>query len=65
MFIFVYICVFRTNNVEDHVVEQKSGLKIDDLRSVSGKELFKNNQYLVRIKCTFIYFLELTLTLTL
>ena len=47
------------------MVEQKSGLKIDDLRSVSGKELFKNNQYLVRIKCTFINFLELTLTLTL
>lgn len=39
--------VHRTNHVEDHVVEQNSGLKIDNLRSVSGKELFKNNQYLV------------------
>lgn len=52
MLIFVCICVFRTNNVEDHVVEQNSGLQIDDLRSVSGKELFKNNQYLVRITYT-------------
>uniref|UniRef100_A0A3Q0S5C4 Ssu-2 homolog n=1 Tax=Amphilophus citrinellus TaxID=61819 RepID=A0A3Q0S5C4_AMPCI len=35
------------NNVEDHVVEQNPSLKIDDLRSVTGKELFKNSQYLV------------------
>lgn len=39
--------VFRTNHVEDQLVEQKSGLKANDLHSVSGKELFKNSQYLV------------------
>ncbi|XP_019716110.1 protein SSUH2 homolog [Hippocampus comes] len=44
---FVQLKVEWTNHVEDHVVEQNSGLKIDNLRSVSGKELFKNNQYLV------------------
>ncbi|XP_030277096.1 protein SSUH2 homolog [Sparus aurata] len=44
---YINLKVEWTNNVEDHVVEQKSGLKIDDLRSVSGKELFKNNQYLL------------------
>ncbi|CAJ1050931.1 protein SSUH2 homolog [Xyrichtys novacula] len=35
------------NNVEDHVVQQNSGLSSDDLHSVTGKELFKNNQYLL------------------
>ncbi len=44
---YICVCVCRTNNVEDHVVEQNSGLKIDNLSSVSGKELFKNSQYLV------------------
>lgn len=45
----VYVChnLCRVNNVEDHVVNQNSGMNIDDLRSVSGKELFKNSQYLV------------------
>eukprot|EP00064_Thunnus_orientalis_P012053 superscaffoldBa00001803_g12087 len=37
----------RTNHLEDHVVQQNSGLSADDLHSVSGKELFKNNQYLL------------------
>ncbi|KAG7226817.1 hypothetical protein INR49_014166 [Caranx melampygus] len=37
----------RTNHVEDHVVEQNSGLAVDDLRSVSGKELYKYNQYML------------------
>lgn len=43
------VCVFvcRINHVEDHVINQNSGMNMDDLRSVSGKELFKNNQYLV------------------
>ncbi|XP_036958203.1 protein SSUH2 homolog [Acanthopagrus latus] len=44
---YINLKVEWTNNVEDHVVEQNSGLQIDDLRSVSGKELFKNNQYLL------------------
>lgn len=44
---YIKLKVEWTNNVEDHVIEQNSGLKVDDLRSVSGKELFKNNQYLL------------------
>ncbi|XP_023271924.1 protein SSUH2 homolog [Seriola lalandi dorsalis] len=44
---FIQLKVEWTNHVEDHVVEQNSGLKVDDLRSVSGKELFKNNQFLL------------------
>lgn len=44
-----YVCVFRVNNVEDHVVNQNSGMNVDELRSVTGKELFKNSQYLVQI----------------
>ncbi|XP_071351266.1 protein SSUH2 homolog [Trachinotus anak] len=44
---FIQLKVEWTNHVEDHVVEQNSGLKVDELQSVSGKELFKNNQYLL------------------
>lgn len=44
---YIKLKVEWVNNVEDHVVEQNSGLQIDDLRSVTGKELFKNNQYLL------------------
>ncbi|KAM8867284.1 protein SSUH2 homolog [Synchiropus picturatus] len=44
---YIKLKVEWTNNVEDHVMEQSSGMKIDDLRSVSGKELFKNSQYMV------------------
>ncbi|XP_019952039.1 protein SSUH2 homolog [Paralichthys olivaceus] len=44
---FIELKVEWTNHVEDHLVEQSGGLKVDDLRSVSGKELFKNNQYLL------------------
>lgn len=40
--------VFRNNQVEDHVVDQNSGLTTDELRSAHGKELFKNSQFLVR-----------------
>ncbi|KAJ3602192.1 hypothetical protein NHX12_029951 [Muraenolepis orangiensis] len=39
--------VFRTNHVEDHAVQQNNGLQAGDLSSVSGKELFKNSQFLV------------------
>ncbi|XP_029359109.1 protein SSUH2 homolog isoform X2 [Echeneis naucrates] len=44
---FIQLKVEWTNNIEDHVVEQNSGLDVSDLQSVSGKELFKNNQYLL------------------
>ncbi|XP_075994477.1 protein SSUH2 homolog [Genypterus blacodes] len=44
---FIQLKVEWTNHVEDHVVQQSCGLPVDQLRSVTGKELFKNNQYLV------------------
>lgn len=44
---FIQLKVEWKNNVEDHVVQQNSGLNIEDLRSVTGKELFKNNMYLL------------------
>lgn len=44
---YIQLKVEWVNNVEDHVVEQNSGLNVADLQSVTGKELFKNNQYLL------------------
>lgn len=44
---YIKLKVEWVNNVEDHVVEQNSGLEIGDLQSVTGKELFKNSQYLL------------------
>ncbi|XP_034724178.1 protein SSUH2 homolog [Etheostoma cragini] len=44
---YIKVKVEWTNHVEDHVVAQNCGLNVDELRSVSGKELFKNNQYLL------------------
>ncbi|XP_047439272.1 protein SSUH2 homolog [Mugil cephalus] len=44
---YIELKVEWTNNVEDHVVEQNSGLNAEELRSVTGKELFKNSQYLL------------------
>lgn len=39
----------RKNNSDDYVVEQSSGLQIDNLSKVSGKELFRDSQYLVNV----------------
>ncbi|XP_029990046.1 protein SSUH2 homolog [Sphaeramia orbicularis] len=44
---YIQLKVEWVNNVEDHVVEQNSGLNVADLHSVTGKELFKNSQYLL------------------
>ncbi|XP_037534897.1 protein SSUH2 homolog [Nematolebias whitei] len=44
---YIKLKVEWKTNVDNHVVEQNSGLKVDDLGSVSGKELFKNSQYMV------------------
>ncbi|KAM9758877.1 LOW QUALITY PROTEIN: protein SSUH2 homolog [Menidia menidia] len=41
---YINLKVEWTNHLEDHVVEQKIGLAVEKLQSVSGKELFKNNQ---------------------
>lgn len=47
LFLCVHVC-FRINRVEDHVENQTSGLNPDNLRSVHGKKLFENSQYLVQ-----------------
>uniref|UniRef100_A0A3Q4BXQ7 Ssu-2 homolog, tandem duplicate 1 n=1 Tax=Mola mola TaxID=94237 RepID=A0A3Q4BXQ7_MOLML len=46
--LLVYIdLTVKTNNSEDYVVEQSSGLKIDNLSKVSGKELFRDTHFMV------------------
>lgn len=44
---YINLKVEWKNNVEDHVVQQQSGLNPDDLQNVHGKELFKNSNYLL------------------
>uniref|UniRef100_UPI003AAD242A protein SSUH2 homolog n=1 Tax=Centroberyx gerrardi TaxID=166262 RepID=UPI003AAD242A len=44
---YINLKVEWINHVEDFVLEQSSGLQAEQLSSVTGKELFKNNQYLV------------------
>uniref|UniRef100_A0A8C7XTR5 Protein SSUH2 homolog n=1 Tax=Oryzias sinensis TaxID=183150 RepID=A0A8C7XTR5_9TELE len=44
---YIKLKVEWANHVDDHVVQDRSGLKPDDLQSVSGKELFKNSVYMV------------------
>ncbi|KAM4613382.1 protein SSUH2 homolog [Polymixia lowei] len=44
---YIKLKIEWTNHVEDFVLEQTSGLHTGDLSSVTGKELFKNSQYLV------------------
>ncbi|XP_068578277.1 protein SSUH2 homolog [Cebidichthys violaceus] len=46
MLSYIKLEVKWSNHVEDHVVQQNSGLTID-LKSVSGKELFKNSHILL------------------
>lgn len=36
-----------TTNTDNYVVEQSSGLQLDNLSKVTGKELFRDSQYLV------------------
>ncbi|KAM4581916.1 protein SSUH2 homolog isoform 1-T2 [Fundulus diaphanus] len=44
---YVKVKVEWKNNVDDHLVEQNSGLKAGELKSVSGKELYKITQIMV------------------
>lgn len=41
--------IFRTNNANDYVVEQSSGLQVDNFSKVSGKEVFRDSQYMVTV----------------
>lgn len=47
LLLYFVINACRTNNTEDYVVEQSSGLHVDNISKVSGKELFKDSQYMV------------------
>ncbi|XP_030224534.1 protein SSUH2 homolog isoform X1 [Gadus morhua] len=43
----INLTVKWTNNSSDYIVEQSSGLLLENLNQVTGKELFKDAQYLV------------------
>lgn len=45
--------IFRTNNANDYVVEQSSGLQVDNFSKVSGKEVFRDSQFMVTV-CHFL-----------
>lgn len=47
MLAFINLKVEWKNNVDDHMVQQNSGLSMGDLQKVHGKELFKNSQPLL------------------
>ncbi|XP_029974113.1 protein SSUH2 homolog isoform X2 [Salarias fasciatus] len=47
LLVYINLTVKWTNNSNDYVVEQLSGLNSDNLSQVSGKELFRDTQYLV------------------
>lgn len=47
LLVYINLTVTWKNNSDDYVVEQSSGLQIDNLSKVSGKELFRDSQYLV------------------
>ncbi|KAI4888294.1 hypothetical protein NFI96_011989 [Prochilodus magdalenae] len=44
---YIKLIVEWKNNTEDFVAEQASGLKIEKLSGVSGKQLFKDTKYMV------------------
>ncbi|XP_037540388.1 protein SSUH2 homolog [Nematolebias whitei] len=47
LLVYIRLNVNWTNNTEDYVVEQSSGLHVDNISKVSGKELFRDSQYMV------------------
>ncbi|KAF3860601.1 hypothetical protein F7725_000856 [Dissostichus mawsoni] len=47
LLVYINLTVKWINNSENYVVEQSSGLQADNLSKVSGKELFRDTQYLV------------------
>ncbi|KAM3850595.1 protein SSUH2 homolog, partial [Diretmus argenteus] len=44
---YIELKVEWTSHVEDFLLQQTSGLQADQLSTVTGKQLFQNNQYLV------------------
>ncbi|KAL1021565.1 hypothetical protein UPYG_G00014870 [Umbra pygmaea] len=47
LLVFINLKVIWTNNLEDYVVEQSSGLPVANLSNVSGKEMLRDTQYMV------------------
>ncbi|XP_061619255.1 protein SSUH2 homolog isoform X4 [Phyllopteryx taeniolatus] len=47
LLVYINVIIKWTNNSDDYVVEQSSGLQLDNLSKVSGKELFRDSQYLL------------------
>ncbi|KAM6925114.1 protein SSUH2 homolog [Xenentodon cancila] len=47
LLVYINLTVKWTNNSDDYVVEQSSGLQVASLSKVSGKELYRDSQYLV------------------
>ncbi|KAM4609655.1 protein SSUH2 homolog isoform 1-T1 [Polymixia lowei] len=47
LLVYINLTVKWTNNKEDYVLEQSSGLQLANLSKVSGKELFRDSQYMV------------------
>ncbi|XP_044067757.1 protein SSUH2 homolog isoform X1 [Siniperca chuatsi] len=47
LLVYINLTVKWTNNSDSYVVEQSSGLQLDNLSKVSGKELFRDSQYMV------------------
>ncbi|KAM6975876.1 protein SSUH2 homolog [Tautogolabrus adspersus] len=47
LLVYINLTVKWTNNIDNCVVEQSSGLKMDNLNKASGQELFKDSQNMV------------------
>ncbi|XP_041655354.1 protein SSUH2 homolog isoform X1 [Cheilinus undulatus] len=47
LLVYIKLTVKWTTNADNYVVEQSSGLQLDNLSKVSGKELFRDSQYMV------------------
>uniref|UniRef100_A0A3P8X1A0 Ssu-2 homolog, related sequence 1 n=1 Tax=Cynoglossus semilaevis TaxID=244447 RepID=A0A3P8X1A0_CYNSE len=47
LLVYIRLTVKWTDNTDNYVVEQRSGLQANNLSSVSGKELFRDTQYMV------------------
>lgn len=47
LLVYIKLTVKWTNNTDAYVVEQLSGLRVENLSKVSGKELFRDTQYMV------------------
>ncbi|TDH10382.1 hypothetical protein EPR50_G00075060 [Perca flavescens] len=47
LLVYINLTVKWTNNSDNYVVEQSSGLQVHNLSNVSGKELFRDSQYMV------------------